>query len=879
MILTHKRTLWTVVSLILLASAVAAYLLRDGWTTSPVVEEVAGETSAPASARPVPRHGERSQQTERLASRTRICGDFEGLEPRSTIVRASRLEPGAPAAPLQARVEGDEWTFDIMPGRPLVVTATSSGLPPAVLNLAAPKPCTEHRYRLVADPNFEGVTLTGHVGDALGGPIEAAEVVVRALGTATRPGYLAPPFATATDVEGNFALVLPAGRYAVSASFPGYATAGKSIDLGQEVSKPAHVELQLVGGATIAGRVLFTDDRSPVAYASIRVWPATSGEPYVNHGAAADGVSAIDGSFRIEGLSPGRWMLAASTHEGATQTPIEVDVALRDERSGVELLVDAGYEIGGRVHRAGAEEPVADANVLLQARGRAHTCSPSDDDGRFSCAGVLPGDYTAIVDKPGWVGDLQAARIHVDADRRDLDIALSPGVQLEGRVQPPTEGVEVHVRMDLADLASGPSIGAALMGAFKTATTDAEGRFSIGPLALGRATLVAEHAAAGRGTLAVSSADAEGELTLLLEQDARVVGWVEGPTPDALEGATLSLRADAPATTVDGARDPKAPQYQLRIDREGHFSSLSIEPGHYELQLSIDGQGVEYDGPTRIGVPSPEAENLRLGLTRQARRFGGTIVDDAGSPVAGVRVEALPGGDVLITDDDGRFEFSSWTAREQLEVRYAPSDAPHAVTGASLIAGEDAQLTLPSHGALQVLSPKGAEGQVSLFGPVAAQRPLDPDGSTELEGLALGEYELIACTNLGLDRRTIDLDATKTAPRVELELEDYARVQGVFRLDADAPSELHYMVHQSPDVCGTSRRMASASIDGDSGRTRRGSQVDIDGLAPVPTTLTITGTNARGEVVEYVASFEPKVSESIDAGSLEFRGRVHATTP
>jgi hypothetical protein len=144
------------------------------------------------------------------------------------------------------------------------------------------------------------------------------------------------------------------------------------------------------------------------------------------------------------------------------------------------------------------------------------------------------------------------------------------------------------------------------------------------------------------------------------------------PVPDAIVRLTLPKYAQELPTTPKG---------RVIADREGRFYFADLPAGEYYLQAVKEG----YAGGI-YGQRGPASQNLRLDLAEGERRtdatltlwkyavIAGTVVDEAGEPVVGVGVRALPktvvGGrqrfgnadlgdpSTAITDDRGMFRLS-----------------------------------------------------------------------------------------------------------------------------------------------------------------------------------------------------------------------------
>ena len=146
------------------------------------------------------------------------------------------------------------------------------------------------------------------------------------------------------------------------------------LDLGDLVLRP---------GRTIAGRVLVADGGAPVEGARLEaVWARDDRSP-----GREWGVSERDGSFRVEGVLPGREVTLTARKEGFAPRTLTVD----PEADSVDLLLGRGGRVKGRACGTPWELPNV---VVWYASGGAAANREQvavDRSGRFALANVEPG--------------------------------------------------------------------------------------------------------------------------------------------------------------------------------------------------------------------------------------------------------------------------------------------------------------------------------------------------------------------------------------------------------------------------------------------------------------------------------------------------------
>jgi hypothetical protein len=191
---------------------------------------------------------------------------------------------------------------------------------------------------------------------------------------------------------------------------------------------------------------------------------------------------------------------------------------------------------------------------------------------------------------------------------------------------------------------------------------------------------------------AISAVGALLALTIGAAPSARQIGAINGAPPGprtAMIAGQILDAAGAPVpeaivrlTLPRYALDlPTTPKGRVMADREGRFYFGDLPAGDYYLQATKEG----YAGGV-YGQREPSGQSLRVNLAEGERRtdatltlwkyavIAGTVVDEAGEPVVGVGVRALPrtvvGGrqrfgnpdlgdpSIAVTDDRGMFRLS-----------------------------------------------------------------------------------------------------------------------------------------------------------------------------------------------------------------------------
>ena len=402
-----------------------------------------------------------------------------------------------------------------------------------------------------------GRVLFGWVVDSQGRPITNAEVLADGLSKAAE-------ISARSDEEGFFELLgLPGGGFQLTATHPGFVSARRLVEPDQERDG---LELVLEEGLHVTGRVV--DDRE-VGAAGVLVDLIGDGFHGPAHHTAR---SAADGTFQIQSVEPGRYLLQVAHPEfGEAEEDrwIEVAPGLRELR----VVLERSFTVSGRVLGLDFEE-LTTVEVTATSGDRRPLAGRVDYSGRFFVEGLGSGAWLLEASLPDGQRQTQA-RVWLDGsvDEIHQDLEFAPGLSLQGTVTSSGRPLD-DTRVSLSGLDADVQ---------RAVVTDHLGHYRFDDLAPGRYRLGAMHIP----EMLVSNRriDLQSDRRLDLELEAsRVSGRVvDAASGEGLSAASLVLRRQR--------TDESAQEFVITdaARADGGFSFPRVPPGTYRLEVRSDG--------------------------------------------------------------------------------------------------------------------------------------------------------------------------------------------------------------------------------------------------------------------------------------------------
>jgi hypothetical protein len=325
-----------------------------------------------------------------------------------------------------------------------------------------------------------------------------------------------------------------------------------------------------------------------------------------------------DGSFRIGGLPSGRLRLIASHPSASTGRSEELVLRAGDHLDEVEIVLDPGTELAGRVLDTQGF-PLEGAVVeLLGGSSRQGSVEVTTSDGAFTFA-IASGSVQLAVSKDGYADASVPILIESSLHRQEVEIRLiEANRRLIGRVVDgrgyPVEGARVEARsLDRGRLMVVTTLGAD------------DGTFELEGLA-GETIVVRAEAPRYSESVAVVG-PGQDEVAIRLEASGAVsVDVVDEETGRAV----VSCRVEVVPSSGE-------PQEQVCVD--GRSNLIGIAPGRATLRVRAPDHAdaevsVEIFGG--VGPNDPEASHQVALVPSLILR--GRVVDLEGEPVIGARV-------------------------------------------------------------------------------------------------------------------------------------------------------------------------------------------------------------------------------------------------
>jgi hypothetical protein len=424
-----------------------------------------------------------------------------------------------------------------------------------------------------------------------------------------------------TDAMGRFELKgLAPGRYRLSAQRNGFVRqeygqrtpdgpgAVVTLSPGQKVSD---ITFPMIPAAAITGHV-YDEDGEPVLYAQVMAmhYVYTDGQRLLR--GSASGQTNDLGEFRLFGLSPGQYLVQAMPRPGGPKQvylPVyypgvsdagrAAPIALHggDAFSGVDISISLQplrtFAVRGNVLNAGCGASANGAMVFIGEQnptrnlGMRISNHPADVQGAFEFSSVIPGSYyvlSTLNERGLQCAGLQAVEV-VDADIDGVSVALTPGVEIKGRLRaegqsdfnPGSIAVTLTDKSRHLPGAHGPVepdgsflLKKAYDGDYEISVENLPENYFVKSARMGGMDVL--HAG-----ITVDTKQSPGALEIVASSSGASVDGVISKDEQPFEGATVALVPDPPH------RGEERLFKSATTDQKGHFILEGVSPGDYKV--------------------------------------------------------------------------------------------------------------------------------------------------------------------------------------------------------------------------------------------------------------------------------------------------------
>lgn len=431
-----------------------------------------------------------------------------------------------------------------------------------------------------------GIEIRGRVVLADGTPVADAFVETQVV--------MMRRFATSA-ADGTFKISgIAAGPTAVTA----YSSDRRLTSPAVTVNAPASdVTLTLPRGAHVEGRVFDRATQQPVTDFTILI-PARGGRGMV---AGEQPTHAEDGRYALDNVPPGVVELIARAAGYVPASRRDIAVEEGKTVSGIDIPLDRGAMVSGRVTSGGAAVAgvqVREASQMSQPAGSATT----DADGLYTMDGVPAGDHTIEFQKAGFVAlrkpvDVVAAKeVHLDAE-------LDRGNEFSGRVLDGSGRAVAGANVSVNGGDRRPGNNSVM--------TDGDGSFLLQGLAEGKYTVVARK----NGYVSGEATDVDPRqtrtLTLTLASGATITGRVSGLPAEQLTQVMVSASGGTSRN-------------QTNADSSGNFTLAGLPDGRVRVAAILMGAANRRTAPPKMitidnGVAPSVEINFDEGITVSGR--------------------------------------------------------------------------------------------------------------------------------------------------------------------------------------------------------------------------------------------------------------------
>lgn len=571
-----------------------------------------------------------------------------------------------------------------------------------------------------------------------------------------------------------------------------------------------------------------------------------------------------DFGFRREGFAP-KSVRAQNVTANATQP--------------IEARLEVAAEITGRVTRGGVAVP----EVLIAVMGEGDSSTVSGPDGSFTLTGLPAGSTRVMLRKEDSLINDQRM---FTAPARDVVIDLPVGGTIRGRVVEKGSSKAIN-SFQVGVSASRSGGGMMMMSAplLKSFTAE-DGSFTLENVPSGSMNLVANAPgfAPARMNLSVEEGKTLSDVVVELETGVRLTGRVTGPNGAPLADATVVIQP-SPTGSFAMTGTPR----RTRTDANGEYSMDGLLAGEETISFGH----AKYNATAKSVILKGTETKLDAQL-EGGSKITGTVVTDAGMPVAEAEVEASGGasGSRARTNASGTFEMENMRPGRYRFSAAKAGFVEGVVNDVDISSGAPIRIVMQTGGTIYGRVSGISEADMANVTVTARNRgtassaAVDPMGNFRIEGAPTGTVSVSASVQprdfagrRNSSTQTVEL-AAGGSQQVNIDFRGDVVIRG--RVTRNGKALGNASVSFYPRKSGA-QASASVSTDDQGTYSLSGLEdgeynvtvVDVQRFSPYSTTYTVRGSSTFD--IDYKAAsirgrvIDAGTGEAIENATVQFR--------
>ena len=447
-------------------------------------------------------------------------------------------------------------------------------------------------------------------------------------------------YSAVTAEDGTFRRNVSAGRYEVSAFYPGYNGISTEVSVMQGMS--VQVDLGALSSAygTVSGRIVL---EGSVDASGVVVTITDSSDSSRHYSTVTD----AQGTYLITGIASAGSYLIECTKDGYLKNnSSSVSVSMGVVSSASEITMKSlTSKITGSASLEGSED-FTGISILLKAKDNSiQYDATTDQKGSYVMARVNPGEYTLTVSKAGYVSKTVESIIVESSTEKELnEVSLSIGVR----------SVTGTVTAELKDDHSGSLITATNLSDQKkvySAISNSSGAYTLAGMVPGEYQIVISHT--GYRTLTLSTINVtEGSTKTLDAVEIEInrgtisgVATLEGRTSS--EGIKIELLQGS--TVVETKNTNAAGEYSFYVP-QGNYSGVRMTITDFRSETVSESIALFADNYISI-------DNTELKATANSIYGTADVLTTGDDSNVTVSFDGHDEIHAVITEEDGAFRF------------------------------------------------------------------------------------------------------------------------------------------------------------------------------------------------------------------------------